>query len=145
MLSRKVKGLIIGGFLLTMLFGTIGSVTADAQRRHRPRRVIVYRNYNPFWYRAYDPFYDPFYYSRRVVVDPIAYQREHGFSEGKGEGKDDAKKGLAPNATGHKDYLKSDSSIFREYFVQGYDTGYREEIAKIREKAAEKARDRGDE
>jgi hypothetical protein len=137
MIPNKAKHLLIGLFFVTMLLAGFGSTsTADAQNRriHRPNRVIVYRHYNPFWYRRYDPFYDPFYASRFRVVDPIAYQKERGFKEGKDEGKDDAKKGIPANATGHKDYIKSSSVHFRDAFVQGYEVGYREKIADLRDK-----------
>lgn len=141
MKSNKVKGLIIGVFLLAMLVGGIGTTTADAQSRrrgHRPPRVIVVRPYNPYWYRHYDPFWDSFYYSRYHRVDPIANQREQGYRDGKDEGEEDAEKGRPANATGHKDYLKSDSIHYREAFVQGYNAGYQEEIADIREKLRER-------
>jgi hypothetical protein len=146
---NKVKALMLGLSLVAMLLVGFGSTTtADAQNRRirRPHRVIVYRNYSPFWYRHYSPFYDPFYnpfYSTRMV-DPVAYQREQGFREGKDEGKDDAKKGLEANATGHKDFTKSNSVHFREAFVQGYAAGYREKMADIREKAEKDRNKRGD-
>ena len=136
MKSNKVKGLIIGAFLVTVFVAGIGTTTANAQNRrhgHRPSRIIVIRRYDPFWHRRYDPFWNP-YYPRYQVVDPIAYQRERGYSEGKDEGKDDAKKGRPADATGHKDYLKSDSIHFREAFIQGYNAGYEEKLADIREK-----------
>jgi hypothetical protein len=147
MKTNKVKALMLGLSLVAMLLVGMGSTTtADAQNRRirRPHRVIVYRHYSPFWYRHYDPFYDPFYASRFRVVDPIAYQKEQGFREGKSEGKDDAKKGLEANATGHKDYIKSNSVHFREAFVQGYAVGYQEKIADIREKAEKNRDKRGD-
>jgi hypothetical protein len=137
MKPNKAKALIMGLFLLVMLLVGIGSTTVNAQNRrvvHRPQRVIVYRHYNPYWHRPFDPFWSSFYYPRRVVVDPIAYQKEQGFREGKGEGKDDAKQGRPANATGHKDYLKSNSVHFRESFIQGYNVGYQEKIADIRGK-----------
>ncbi|HWP45355.1 MAG TPA: hypothetical protein VNO14_19085 [Blastocatellia bacterium] len=142
MMPKKAKGLIIGLFLISMLLVGVGGTTANAQgkkRARKPPRVIVYRIYDPFWYRHYDPFWDPFYYSRYRVVDPIAYQRERGYSEGKDEGEEDAKKGRPANPTGHEDYLESDSIHFREAFVQGYNAGYQEELAEIREEMREKA------
>jgi hypothetical protein len=147
MKSNKAKALIMGLFFVITLLVGVGSITANAQNRgvvRRPNRVIVYRHYSPFWYRHYDPFYDPFYYSRYRVVDPIAYQKEQGYREGKDEGKDDAKHNRIANATGHKDYLKSDSIHFREAFVKGYDNGYQEKIAEIREKTRKKAEKLGD-
>ena len=141
MIPKKAKALIMGLSLVVTLLVGVGSTTANAQRRrgvHRPPRIIVYRNYNPFWYRHYDPFWDPFY-PRYQAVDPVAYQREKGYREGRDEGKDDAKKDRPANATGHKDYLKSDSIHFREAFVQGYNEGYQQKIAEIRDKIREKS------
>lgn len=142
MKPNRVKKLIVGLSLAVMLVAGIGSTTANAQgkqkRVRKPPRVIIYRAYDPFWYRRYDPFWDSYYSPRYRVVDPIAYQKEKGYKEGKDEGEDDAEDGRPANATGHKDYLKSDSIHFREAFIQGYNAGYREEIAKIREKMREK-------
>jgi hypothetical protein len=139
-MKPKVKQLVIGAFAAIMLLSGVFATTAEAQHRviRRPPRIIVYRPYNPFWYRRYDPFWDPFYYPRYTVVDPIAYQREQGYKEGRDEGKEDAKKGRPANPTGHKDYLKSNSLAFREAFVQGYNERYREEMAEIREEMREK-------
>lgn len=137
---NRGKGLVIGVFLVAMLVTGIGATTANAQGKkgaRKPPRVIVVRPYNPFWYRLYDPFWDPFYYSRYQRIDPIAYQREQGYREGKDEGEEDAEKGRPANAKGHKDYLKSDSIHFREAFVQGYNAGYQEELAEIGEKMRE--------
>lgn len=140
MKSKKGTQLIIGALVAIVLSLGVLSTTAEAQGRgrHRPRPVVIYRPYyNPFWYR-YDPFWDPYWGTTYRTVDPIAYQREQGYNEGRGEGKDDAKKGLPANPTGHKDYLKSNSLAFREAFVKGYNERYREEIAKIQEKARDK-------
>ncbi len=132
-MKPRVKQIIMGGLAAIMLLSGVLTSTADAQGRvihRRPPRVIVVRPYNPFWYRRYDPFWDPFYPRYQYqMVDPIAYQREQGYNEGRDEGKKDAKKGRPANATGHKDYLKSNSLAYREAFVQGYNERYREESA----------------
>lgn len=141
-MRAKIKQILIGGFAAMMLMTGVVTMT-DAQTRvvvRRPPRVVVYRPYNPFWYRRYDPFWDPFYTSRYTVVDPIAYQREQGYRDGRDDGKSDAKKGRPANPTGNKDYLKSGSLTYREAFVRGYNERYREESAEIREKI----RDKGD-
>lgn len=144
MRQNKIKHLVLGVIAAAILLPGVLTSTAVAQTRQirRPRPLIVYRHHNPFWYRRYDPFWNPYWgptaYS---VVDPIAYQKEQGYSEGRSEGKDDAKKGNAPNPTGHKDYLKSSSLAFREAFVQGYNERYREEVAKIQKKARDKDAD----
>jgi hypothetical protein len=136
MKANRVKGVITGLFILATLLVGIGPTTANAQGRrtaHRPGRVIVYRTYNPFFYRRYDPFWHSAYYPRYRVVDPIAYQREQGYREGQNEGEKDAKKDRPANATGHKDYLKSNSITFREAFVRGYNDGYREKLDDMRD------------
>jgi hypothetical protein len=148
MKPNKIKRLLAVVSLVIMLFVGIGSATANAQRKRvvrRPARVIVYRAYNPFWYRYYDPFWDPFYYPRYQAVDPIAYQRESGYREGRDEGKEDAKRGRLANATRNEDYLKSDSIHFREAFVQGYNAGYREKLADTKEDLRDKGRSKGKE
>src|SRR5262245_2256354 len=139
-MKPKFKQLVIGAFAAIMLLSGVFATMAEAQNRviRRPPRVIVYRPINPFWYRRYDPFWDPCYYSRYKVVDPIAYQRQQGYSEGREEGKKDAKKGRPANPTGHKDYLRSNSLAYREAFVQGYNERFREEMAEIREEMGEK-------
>ncbi|HKX31942.1 MAG TPA: hypothetical protein VJ302_29920 [Blastocatellia bacterium] len=141
MTPNRVKRLAMGAFAAIVLLAGVGVGTANAQGRRvqrphpRPPRVIVYRPY----YRPYfSPFYDPFWGPRwgwgptYTVVDPIAYEREKGYKEGRDEGKDDAKKGRPSNPTGHKDYLKSDSFTFRESFVKGYNESYQERMAKLR-------------
>jgi hypothetical protein len=143
---NRVKSLILGFFFLFMFIAAVGPATAEAQTRRvvrRPPRVIVYRTYNPFWYRRYDPFWDSYYYPRTVVVDPIAYQRERGYREGKDEGEEDAKKGRPSNSKGHEDYLDSNSLAFREAFVQGYEEGYREEVAETMKEMREKGQSKG--
>ncbi len=134
MKSNKLKSLITGSLAAVLLLIGIGATTADAQGRrgwHGPGRVVIVRPYNPYWYgRSYDPFWGPSYYRS---VDPIAYQRERGYSEGKGEGKDDAKDGRDADPTATKDYLKSDSQAFRQAFIQGYQDGYQEKMDDIRD------------
>jgi hypothetical protein len=144
MKSNTVKQLVLGAFAAVILMSGVFSTTAEAQtrgfRRHRP--VIVYRPYyryySPFYDPFYSPFYDPFWGSSYRTVDPVAYQQEQGYSKGRSKGKDDAKKGLAANATGHKDYLKSDSLHYREAFVKGYREGYNDKLADIRKDMREK-------
>lgn len=144
---NRVKSLVPGFFFLFMFVAAVGPETAEAQTRRgvrRPRRVIVYRPYyNPFWYRRYDPFWDSYYYPRTVVTDPVAYQRERGYREGKGEGGEDAEKGRPANAQGHGDYLDSNSLAFREGFVKGYEDGYREELAETTREMREKGQSKG--
>ena len=134
MKPNKAKQILLGGLAAFVLFTGVFATTAQAQvRRHpRPHRpVVIYRPY------YYDPFYDPFWGptwgTSYQTVDPIAYQREQGYSKGRSKGKEDAKKGLAANPTGQKDYLKSNSLAYREAFVLGYNERYREKIRELRE------------
>lgn len=144
---NKVESLFMGFFLMVIFVAGFGTTTAEAQTRRgvrRPARIIVYRPYyNPFWYRRYDPFWDSYYYPRVVVTDPVAYQREQGYREGKDEGEEEAKKGRPSNPKGHEDYLRSDSLNFREAFVQGYDAGYGEEVAETTKELREKGQSKG--
>jgi len=135
-MKPRINQLAVCAFAATMLLSGVFATTAEAQGRviRRPPRVIFVRPYYPFWYRRYDPFWDPNYYPRYRVEDPIAYQREQGYRDGRDEGKKDAKKGSPANPKGHKDYIKSNSLAYREAFVQGYNERFREEMAEIREK-----------
>jgi hypothetical protein len=128
-----MKQLVIGAFATLTLLSGVFATTASAQGRVfvRPPRVIVYRPFNPFWYQPYGPYWG--WGPRYTVVDPIAYQREQGYEEGRSKGKEDAKKGRPANAIGQKDYLKSNSLAYREAFVQGYNERYQEKIREMRE------------
>jgi hypothetical protein len=155
MRPNLVKQLILGVLAAVVLMTGVLTTTAEAQTQtqarkgaRRPPRVIIYRPYYRHYSPFYDPFYDPFwghsYWGPTYrVVDPIAQQREAGYGEGKNEGEKDAKKGVAANLTGNKDYLNSDSLVFREAFVKGYEDGYREELADLREKGLKEGRDEG--
>jgi hypothetical protein len=101
-----------------LLFGA-WSTTASAQVRvvQRPRVVVVHR---PFFPRFYPRYY--------TVYDPIAFQREQGYSDGLSRGKDDAKHGKANDPNSHKHYRNSDSITYREAFAQGYADGYRQRM-----------------
>ena len=148
MKTSKVKALVLGAFLGTVLLAGVATTPAEAQTRvvRRPSRVIIYRPYyHPFYHPFYNPFWGSYWGPTYTVVDPIAYQKELGYREGLDEGKDDAKDGRFINPVEHKDYLKSESQAFRQMFVQGYQAGYREEVAKIKEKMREKGRDKGKE
>src|SRR4051812_25590491 len=98
MKPNRVKRLMLGAFAaVTLLVGV--NTTANAQTVVVRRPVIVYHR----------PFYRPFWGPRTItVVDPIAAQREQGYSDGKSRGKEDAKKGLANSPESHKHYAKAD-------------------------------------
>ena len=124
---NRMKKMILGAFVAVFLMSGVLATTAEAQGRfvRRPHRVIIYRPINPFWHRRYDPFWGP---SRYTVVDPVAARSEEGFSDGRSQGKKDAKKGFEADPTSHKDYIKSKSLAYRQAFVQGYEAGYRAEL-----------------
>lgn len=117
-LSIIKKGVTSALVAVILLFGA-WATTVNAQVRvvRGPRVVVVNR---PFF-----PHYYPRYYT---VVDPIAYQREQGYSDGHSRGKDDAKHGRANDPNSHKHYRDSDSVNYREAFAQGYADGYRERM-----------------
>ncbi len=106
---------IAGGFLL--LFGGMAT-TAEAQTR----RVFIYRPYHRFWF----PYYEP----TVRVYDPIASQREEGYSEGRDAGKDDAKEGNDADPKNHKKFSKSKSYAYRQAFLAGYEDGFRKQSKK---------------
>jgi hypothetical protein len=145
----KTNRLILAFVVMGMLMVGVGSISANAQGRHavrRPGRVIVYRHYNPYWYgcnRFYNPFWDPFYYSSYQVVDPVAYQTEKGYRDGRNQGKEDAKKARPAVATDNKNYSKSDSIHYREAFVKGYKEAYPAKVAEIKKDLIEKGRSKG--
>lgn len=101
-----------------LLFGA-WTTTANAQVIvRRPRVVVVQR---PFFFPQYYPrYYHP--------IDPVAYQREQGYSDGLSRGKDDAKHGKANDPSSHKHYRDSSSINYREAFAQGYADGFRERM-----------------
>ena len=115
------KGVTSALVAVILLLGA-WSTTASAQVRfRRPGRVVVVQR--PFFPRFY-PNYYPYY----RVYDPVAYQREQGYSDGHSRGKDDAKHGKANDPNSHKHYRNSDSINYREAFAQGYADGYRERM-----------------
>jgi hypothetical protein len=127
MKPNKLKTLIMGATVGLMLLVGVGSTTALAQRRIvRPGPVIVYRH-RPFWGPRWG-WNDPFWNPTITVVDPIAQQRESGYSDGHSRGKDDAKHGKPNAPVSHKHYSKSDSLTYRQAFLQGYADGYREQL-----------------
>ena len=121
--SRVRKGITSALVAVILLFGA-WSTTANAQVRqgHRPGRVVVVQR--PFFF----PHYYWNYYPNYRVIDPVAYQREQGYSDGHSRGKDDAKHGKANDPGSHKHYRNSDSINYREAFAQGYADGYRERV-----------------
>ena len=140
MKAIKSKNIILSFVLVMMLLVGVGNLTAQAQQRGRviirQRPVVVY-HYRPYWgWGSYwnDPWgwNDPFWNRTVTVVDPIAQQRESGYSDGHKRGKDDAKH-EKPNApASHKHYRDSHSLTYRQAFLQGYADGYREKLAEMR-------------
>lgn len=134
MKSNKAKGLVVGISLVAMLMVGVGSTTAQAQRRIVQGRgpVVIYRPhrvFRPYWGPRWG-WNDPFWNSTVTVINPIAQQRESGYSDGHSRGKDDAKHGKADAPESHKHFSKSDSLTYRQAFLQGYADGYREQMDK---------------
>jgi len=125
--NNRIKKMILGAFVAVFLMSGVLATRAEAQGRfyRRPRAVIVYRPFNPFWHRRYDPFWGP---STYTVVDPVAARSEEGFRDGRSQGKKDAKKGLEADPTRNKEYNKSNSLAYRQAFVHGYEQGYHAEL-----------------
>jgi hypothetical protein len=133
MKPNKFKGLIVGATLVVMLLAGVGSTTAQAQRRGFRGPVIVYRPhrvYRPFWGPRWG-WNDPFWNRTVTVVDPIAQQRESGYSDGHKRGKDDAEHNKPNAPESHKHYSSSHSLTYRQAFLQGYADGYRERIDRL--------------
>ena len=118
---KKAKKLVTRGLLaILLLFGVWSATTstANAQRRVQGRVVVVQR-----------PLFFPRYYPRTYTVyDPIAYQREQGYSDGLSRGKDDAKHGRPNDPASHKHFSESNSITYRDAFAQGYSDGYGERM-----------------
>ena len=116
MKRERTKRFLMGLFMVSVLLLGASQTTSYAQVRgfHRSRVVIVPR---PFFGRG---FYRPYYYT----YDPVAYQREQGYSDGLSRGKDDAKHGRPDDPSSHKHYRDSSSLNYREAFAQGYADGY---------------------
>jgi len=134
MIINKVKKAIVGLTLVVMLLAGIGGVTAQAQGRgfHGPRPAFGYR---PHFYRPYGAYrwwgwYGPYGSPTITVVNPIAQQRESGYSDGHKRGREDARAGKPESPDSHKHYSKSDSRTYRQAFLEGYDDGYNEQINK---------------
>ena len=130
MIPNKARNLIIGLFLVTMLLVGFNMTTAQAQQRIvlRPRPVVVYR-YRPFFGSRWG--YDPFWSRTVTVVDPIAQQRESGYSDGHSRGRDDAKHNKPEAPASHKHYSDSHSLTYREAFLEGYADGYNEQMGRV--------------
>jgi len=121
-----IKKLILGAVASVILLLGVANTTAQAQdKHHRYPRGGVYGPYYPIYDPFYPPVWDPFWGPRYKVLNPVAYEQEWGYREGRYEGMDDAKDGRPANPAGTKDYYKSDSYAYRQAFVQGYFDGYR--------------------
>ena len=123
------KGVTSAVVAVILLFGGWAtSANAQAWFAHRPGRVVVVHRPSFFPHYYYPGFYPGYYPRYYTVVDPVAYQREQGYSDGHSRGKDDAKDGKANDPNSHKHYRNSDSLNYREAFAQGYADGYRERM-----------------
>jgi len=118
---NQIKGLIAGSFAAVLLLlgaGTMAATNAQTRVVVRPRSRVFVVN-RPFFH----PWYWGYPYST-YYADPIAYQREQGFSDGLSRGKDDARHGRPDDPNSHSHYRNSSSAAYREAFLQGYSDGY---------------------
>jgi|SRR6185295_4908392 len=120
MTFNQTKKVLTRTLLAVLLLFGVWSTSAGAQVRvvHRPRVVVVQR-----------PFFFPRFYPRYTTVyDPIAYQREQGYSDGLSRGKSDAKHGKPNDPSSHKHYRNSESITYRDAFAEGYADGYNRQL-----------------
>lgn len=111
-IMRSTTALVL---LLGLLSGVATtSAVAQGRRVHHRQRIVIVR-------RPFFPHFHSYYYG---VYDPIAYQREQGYSDGLSRGKSDAKHGKPSDPQSHKHYRNSDSMTYRDAFLQGYTDGY---------------------
>src|SRR5262245_54935038 len=128
MITNKIKNLILGVFLVTILIASDGISTTQAEQGVIDIGLDVVVN-RPYWcYRTWG--WNPYWGRTVTVVDPIAQQRESGYSDGHSRGKDDAKHGKLNAPSSHKHYSNSHSLTYREAFLQGYADGYNEQLGR---------------
>jgi hypothetical protein len=126
---NRLKSLFIGtlfSLLIVLGLGLAGATGTLAQVRRavvRPRVFVVQRPFSggPLWW---GPGYYGSYYG---YYDPIAYQRERGFSDGFSRGRNDARHSKAYDPNSHKHYRNASSITYRNAFLQGYSTAFRDE------------------
>src|SRR5215471_6171519 len=128
---NRIKRLFVGSLFSLMIvlgLGAAGASTTLAQVRRdvvRPRVFVggggpFFRPWGWGWGPPYYGYYG--YYS-----DPIAYQRERGFSDGFNDGKSDARHGKVSDPNTHKHYRNASSITYRNAFLQGYTTAYKDQ------------------
>jgi len=115
-LKRVLSGALVG---VTVLLGSWTTYAQVRVVRVAPTRVVVVRR--PFFGPGFYPYY-PYY----GYYNPIAYQRESGYSDGLSRGKSDARHGKAFAPDSHHHYRDSHSITYREAFLQGYRNGFRD-------------------
>ena len=126
MIFNRFKKIIAGAAIAFALLMGVSVTTANAQRLRfgGPRVVIRTGPRFGFGFGGYYPYGYPYYGYPYYAVDPIAYQKEQGYSQGLKDGNSDAKKGLADNPESHKHFYNSSSMAYRDAFEQGYADGY---------------------
>ncbi|HMG34226.1 MAG TPA: hypothetical protein VKM94_09835 [Blastocatellia bacterium] len=113
----RTKKILMGVLITSVLLLGASQTNSYAQGRrfHNGRVIIVHR---PFFGAG---FYRPWPY---YTYDPVAYQREQGYSDGLSRGKSDARHGKPNDPASHKHYSESEGINYREAFAQGYADGY---------------------
>src|SRR5262249_53784284 len=129
---NRLKSLLAGTFFALMILLGLGAA-AETNALGQVRRVVV----RPRVFVVQRPFFggpfgwgSPYYGSYYGYYDPIAYQRERGFSDGFSRGRNDARHGKAYDPNSHKHYRNASSITYRNAFVQGYSTGFKDERAR---------------
>src|ERR1041384_4361500 len=113
MIPKRSKRFILGSIFVIMLLVGAGNLTAHAQHRTRiiTRRPVIIQQYRPYYwgfhYGSPWGWNDPFWNHTVTVVNPIAQQRESGYSDGHKRGQDDAKHNKANDPLSHKHYRDS--------------------------------------
>ena|SRR5215471_2023206 len=126
----RFRSLFVGclfSLAVVLGLGAAGATNTMAQRVVVRPRVFVGGGpaFGPWgWGWGWGP---PYYGYSRYYYDPIAYQRERGFSDGFNDGKSDARHGKVADPNSHKHYRNSDSMAYRNAFVQGYNTGFKDQ------------------
>ena len=113
---NRIKKVLVGALVAVILLLGAGTTSSNAQVRVFVRpRVFAGPRFFPYYSNYPYPYY---------AQDPIAYQKEAGYSDGLSRGRSDGKHGQAFAPDSHSHYRDSKSLAYREAFLQGYRDGY---------------------
>jgi len=145
---KKFGGVVLAGLMLSGI-GFVAADTAEAQRRHGRRRVIIvnpHRYYNRFDVFGYDRWgYDRWGYDRwgnrrfgydhwspygnrysHYVFDNSGKATAQAFKDGFKTGKDDGKKAKSYNPERSHYYKEAGFGNFADVYRSGFSRGYRD-------------------